>query len=320
MKKLCIRHYQAIHAFRSHGTLTAAAASLGRTTSAISHQIAEIERRLGCKVFARTGRNLVLTTDGELLATSAALILNEAEMVERQLTSKAHQQQTQTVRIGTFAYSCHRWLPAFFMSLRADFPHVAFEIVIGFDKLPVKSFESAEIDIGIVAGEVLEKNIETTFLFDDALVGLCPGSHPLAKRPFLEASDFFHETFVTYSASSEVGFEDDLLWRPAASRPYTMVRVGYADAVIEMVKAGYGLSILSQWAVQLHSAREELNCIQLTRAGLSLRWNALARQDHADVNLLSTVCKRLQTWCEKNPSQIFGDSINFDTGRLAEVQ
>ena len=88
MLRLQLSHYRVVQAVRIHGTVSAAAQALGLTQPALSHQIAEAERRLGTKLFARVGRRLRLTSAGDLLATSADTILMEAGLAESTLIGK----------------------------------------------------------------------------------------------------------------------------------------------------------------------------------------------------------------------------------------
>ena len=113
MLRLQLSHYRVVQAVRIHGTVSAAAQALGLTQPALSHQIAEAERRLGTKLFARVGRRLRLTSAGDLLATSADAILMEAGLAESTLIGKFCATPGEVVRIGTFAYNSYRWLPYF---------------------------------------------------------------------------------------------------------------------------------------------------------------------------------------------------------------
>jgi len=295
MPNLNFKHYQAVHAFRNHGRLATAAEAIGLTTSAVSYQLSEAERRLGCKLFKRVGRNLVLTTEGEVLASSADAILREARMVEDQLKKKKTHQAT--VRLGTFAYSSHRWMIPFLASLANELPNIDFEFVTGFHRLPHESLKAAEVDMCIVGGDLGNDEFEAYPLFVDELVAICSNSHRFADRSYLEAYDFQHETFITYSTTSEPGLEDDQFWRPAGCRPYKMLKAGFVDAVVDLVAAGFGVSILSKWAINQHPQRESLTYLPLTRMGLSVRWNCIIRQQHRNAAILLSIINNLQDWC-----------------------
>ena len=295
MGKLELRHFRAVHAVREHGTVSAAAQALGLTQPALSHQIAEAERRLGRALFNRSGRKVTLTTAGTLLASNADIILQEVDMAERNL--QGDRDQAEIIRIGTYAYSCYRWLPAFLKKIKADLPHLEFELATDTAKLPVRSVSDGEVDIGITAGDMQARSISSTPLFDDELVAILPKSHRLSDRPYLEAVDFLDDPFITYSTQAEPGLEDELFWRPAGIRPRKFLRAGLTEAVIELVRAEFGLSILSRWAVVPYLENGDLVSIRLTQKGLKLRWKAISRRASANKDTVATITRQLQTWC-----------------------
>lgn len=300
MLRLKINHYRMAQAIKTHGTVTAAAQALGLTQSALSHQIAEAERRLGRKLFTRVGRRLSLTSAGEFLAASADTILMEAELAESALMASEDTEPSEIIRIGTFAYSCYRWLPQVLKQVQADMPHVLFEFITDTSKTPLRSVMDGDVDVAIAAGRMNPSNVLLTPLFDDELVAICPPDHRLAGQQQVEARDFLQDPFITYSTVYEVGFEEELLWRPSGCRPVKYLRAGLTEAVIELVKAGFGLSILSRWAVAEHVQAGDLASVRITRQGLPVRWNCLYRHSHQNARTLDSVSHTISTWCQKH--------------------
>ena len=67
-----------------------------------------------------------------------------------------------------------------------------------------------------------------------------------------------------------------------------------------MVKAGFGRSILSRWAVQPSLENEELLALPVTKQGMPVYWSALVRKSHQHAELLHAVSEQLQSWCQLN--------------------
>src|SRR5690242_14622678 len=86
--KLELRHLKLVRAIVREGGLTRAAARLHLTQPALSHQLRELERRLGAALFLRVGRGLVPTPAGERLVRTAEAVLPEVESVERELAAE----------------------------------------------------------------------------------------------------------------------------------------------------------------------------------------------------------------------------------------
>src|SRR5215204_2539912 len=79
MDTLDMRHLRLITTLHDAGTATAAAARLGLTQSAVSHQLREIESRIQAPVCVRTGRRLVLTPAGLRLLETARVVVAELD-------------------------------------------------------------------------------------------------------------------------------------------------------------------------------------------------------------------------------------------------
>src|SRR4029078_2027540 len=80
-----IRHLQLIAAVASVGSLTRAGDQLHLTQSALSHQLRDIESRLGAALLLRLGKRLVLTPAGERLLTSATDVLERLRQAEHDI-------------------------------------------------------------------------------------------------------------------------------------------------------------------------------------------------------------------------------------------
>src|ERR1700761_8823764 len=100
----------ALRVFRAvaeRGTLTAAAAALGYTQSAVSRQIASLERAAGAPLLQRRHDGVVLTAAGQLVLRRAAVVIDQVDATARELAGLPEEQAT--VRLGWFA-SAGAWL------------------------------------------------------------------------------------------------------------------------------------------------------------------------------------------------------------------
>lgn len=298
MHRLELRHYRAILALRECRTTIAAAEHLGLTQSAVSHQLSEAERRIGRQLFGRTGRRLSLNTSGELLASSAEKIFKEVEHAERDLYLPQGHTEPFKLRIATFSYSSYRWLAGFLQNHIASYPETVFEFVASPPCVPVRSIENGDADIGITAGCIRSTRVNKVELFKDQLVCVLPGGHRLCEKDFLDAGDFMEDQFITYSAYAEEGLEEDRLWRKFGKRP-KLINAGHTEAVIELVKSNFGLTILSKWAVASHFSNGKIEIRKVTKDGLPLNWYAVFCKSHARSDLLSDICESLRKWCQE---------------------
>ncbi|WP_432829286.1 LysR family transcriptional regulator [Dactylosporangium sp. CA-092794] len=112
---------QALHAVQTFGTVTAAAAALHLTPSAVSQHIAKLERETKATLVEKDGRRLRLTEAGRVLAEHASRVLAAVEEAEAALA--AHQDTVSgRLSIASFPTACRGLLPHALRRLAADHP------------------------------------------------------------------------------------------------------------------------------------------------------------------------------------------------------
>src|SRR5215510_1751691 len=104
-----IRHLKLLVAITEEKSVTKAGERLHLTQSALSHQLRDIEERLGAPLFLRVKRRMVPTPAGERLLASARGILERVEETERAIRRGAGEG---LIRIAVECYTCYHWLPA----------------------------------------------------------------------------------------------------------------------------------------------------------------------------------------------------------------
>ena len=105
-----VRHLRLVAAVAAVGSLTRAGDQLHLTQSALSHQLRDIESRLGAALFLRVGRRLVLTPAGQRLLASATDVLERLEQTEHDIREMGRDRAAR-LRITTECYTCYHWLP-----------------------------------------------------------------------------------------------------------------------------------------------------------------------------------------------------------------
>src|SRR2546430_7716615 len=106
-----VRHLRLVEAVADVGSLTRAGDRLHLTQSALSHQLRDIESRLGAALFLRIGKRLVLTPAGERLLGSAKEVLARLERTEEEIR-QMRRDKAGVLRLTTECYTCYHWLPA----------------------------------------------------------------------------------------------------------------------------------------------------------------------------------------------------------------
>src|SRR6266567_536631 len=103
--------------FAERGTITATAASLGYTPSAVSQQLAALERETGTALLDRTARSAELTDAGRRLAVCAVGIIALVESAEAELSEQAGVPQGRVV-VSAFPTAAVAFAPVLAKNLR----------------------------------------------------------------------------------------------------------------------------------------------------------------------------------------------------------
>ena len=293
--KLEIRHWQMLKAISELGNVAQAADALGISQSALSHRITEAERRIGGKFFKKEGRRLKLTPAGILITQAALQTLPILERAEADFEHNASL-ENQIVRLGVAAYSCYYWLPDFIQFVNRNTPNLKLRLVASATQNPITSLQHGSVDLVIAPGYLATPGIIQTPLFIDELVLVSPHDHPLSHKPFIEAQDLRDKQYYTYSQNVLPGFEYDRFISPSGVIPQHIEIVEMTDAIIELISAGLGMSILSKWAVEPALRSQRVSCTQLGTRGLDLAWSALTRENEKKNSPSKQLAKLLARW------------------------
>ena len=200
--QLDLRHLRLVAAVADAGGQTRASRRLNLTQSALSHQLRELEARIGAPLFIRASRRMVLTPIGERVLLSARRVLHEVENLERDLVTDQERGGAGVVRLATECYTCYHWLPAVVRAFREEWPQVDVRIVAEATADPVKALLDGALDLAIVAGDVDERRLGRTSLFEDEQVVVVAPGHPLAARAFVSPEDLRDEHLILYTTHS----------------------------------------------------------------------------------------------------------------------
>src|SRR3954464_3387252 len=179
-----LRHLLALQAIAEHGSFGRAARALGYTQSAISQQVAALERAVGEKLIERPGgpRPVSLTEAGQLLLRHAEAILARMKAAQADLAAFS-EGAAGPLRIGTYQSVSARLLPALVKRFKDAFPKVEIQLSESAidDELEARG-ERGEGALSLVMLPMNEAPLEAAQLLVDPYVLLVPTGSRLAGR------------------------------------------------------------------------------------------------------------------------------------------
>ncbi|MFE7119764.1 LysR family transcriptional regulator [Streptomyces sp. NPDC057654] len=191
-----------LHAVARHGSVSGAADGLHVTTSAVSQQLAKLERETGQQLLAKNGRGVRLTDAGRLLADHAARILSQVELAQADLEAQRGE-AVGDLLLGAFPTAARGLFPAALAELRRAHPKLRSRLEEMEPDVAVPRVVRGDIDIAIVLDWYnkplpLPEGLAKAPILDDPADVAMPAGHPLADRDEVDLEDFAHDEWVSW--------------------------------------------------------------------------------------------------------------------------
>src|SRR5215210_5789912 len=179
-----LRHLAALQAVAEEGSFGRAALELGYTQSAVSQQIAMLERIVGERLIERPGgpRPVTLTAAGRLLLRHAESIMARLQAAQADLAALSSG-AAGTLRVGTFQAVGKKVLPTVMRRFQEKWPDVEIDLRESHSDIELAgSIERGELDLSFVQLPIDNPSLETLELLRDPYVLVVPADSPLAGR------------------------------------------------------------------------------------------------------------------------------------------
>lgn len=200
---LNLERLRTLDALARHGSVGGAADGLHVTTSAVSQQMAKLEREVGQPLVARSGRGIRLTDAGRLLAGHAARIISQVELAQADVEAQRGRAVGE-LRIGAFPTAMRGLLPRALSVLRADHPELR---ALAREQEPEESMAAVvrgDLDMALAIDwhnkrMPVPAELTRTHLLDDSVDIAVPAGHRLAGRTEISLADFAEDDWISWN-------------------------------------------------------------------------------------------------------------------------
>jgi DNA-binding transcriptional LysR family regulator len=259
---LDVRRLRVFREVASHGSFSAAAEALSYTQSAVSQQIAALEREAGARLVERSARGVRLTDAGRALIAHTDAILARLADAEEELQA-INGLCGGRLRLAAFPSACATLMPLAVATFRERHPGVELSLVPAEPDAGPTLLRSGEIDVAL--------SIEATFtpprtdaadldalpLLEDPMYIMLPRDHPMASRSRLKLADLADEAWMIGTAST---CPDTSIFlracQVAGFEPNIAFNLDDYNAIQGFVAAGMGVSFIPDLA--LINVRDDL--------------------------------------------------------------
>jgi len=257
---LDVRRMRVLREVALRGSFSAAADSLSFTQSAISQQIAALEREAGAVLVERSARGVRLTDAGEAVVRHAEGILARLAEAESELEAIAGLRGGR-LRIAAFESAAGTIMPVAVSQFAAQHPGVELSMALMEPEDSLGALRSGEIDLALTVGPGAPGDREGEgvihhHLLEDPMYLVLPCGHPLARKRGLKLADVAEEPWIGGEPNCEcTRMITDVCLRHGF-HPRIAFETDDYSAVQGFVAAGVGVSLIAE--LGLRTVRDDI--------------------------------------------------------------
>lgn len=260
-RALEVRHLRLVRAVAREASVTRAAALLHLSQSAVSHQLVDLERDLGTRLFDRVGKKMVLTSAGARMVEASERLLRELGTLERELLLH-HRDARTPLRVTTSCYTSYHWLPAALELFSSKHPRVDLSIVLETTRRAVDALLDDEVDVAVVNDRPRDESLACVEITESELVVVGRKDHEVIARGSKGAvrfSDLRHATVLVNDGPNDQSVAKleeavRVSWEKKSGErlavPIVVRKLPLTEAIIALARGGHGVAVLDRWIAE----------------------------------------------------------------------
>lgn len=236
-------------------SFTRAAEGCFVTQSALSHQIAALERELGQRLFVRSSRSVRTTEAGEAFLAHAKTALAAADHA-REAAAAAAGLVVGTLRLGVIPTVTAVSVPHAISRFRQAHPEAQVQLAMGNSDALAAAVRRGELDVAMLGlrADVVPSGVASRELAREALVAVVPSTHALAGRAELALEDLAGEVFADFPAGTSGRAQSDAAFAVSGIPRDVAFEADSAELILGLVSAGLAVTLLAPGIVNASSS------------------------------------------------------------------
>lgn len=299
MSQVELRHLRTLVALRDAGSLVEAAERVFLTQSALSHQLKDLETRLGCALFVRKTRPVRFTTAGQRLLRLADEVLPLVHGAEQDLVRLAGGEAGR-IFMAIECHSCFEWLLPAIDRYREAWNDVELDIASGFHFAPLPALTRGDLDLVITADPIEDPGLAYLPLFSYEAQLAVARDHRLAAKDWVTPEDLAAETLISYPVDRERLDIFKSFLEPAGVEPARIRNAELTTMMVQLVASGRGVVCLPNWALHEYRERDYVLVKSLGEEGVWPTLYAAVRRDQAQAPFIQGFVEVAKQTCFDN--------------------
>ncbi|OJJ23962.1 LysR family transcriptional regulator [marine bacterium AO1-C] len=262
-----LKYFRLIKTIVEEGSIANSSERLFLTQSALSHQLRDLEERLGFKVFHRKRNQWDLTQEGKELYKVANELFQTIEEGFSNIQN-IKEGSKGTIRLSAECQSFFHKIPAFIQKMGIVYPDIAIDLRLGTTHQTISQVLSEEIDIALLTSKPAADALHSVEVFHDEIFALMHQEHPLNEKPYLDASDFSQIHLIINSFPLEGVAVYEHFLRQNKVTPVKISAIPFTEITLSMIAANMGIMCAPKWQLSSFKLFENLVFKRISTQGL----------------------------------------------------
>lgn len=276
-----IKYFRLIKTIEEEGSIANSAEKLFLTQSALSHQLRELERSLGFKVFLRKRNKWKLTDEGTELYILGNSILESIEKGFQNI-KQLRTGSIGSIKVSTECYSFYQGLSSFIQKMGLLYPEIDVDLILEATHQPISKILSNEIDIAIVTSRPANETLSSIEVYEDEIFAIMHKENPLNKVDFVDTNDFLDAHLIIHSFPLETVSVYEQFLKPNKITPLKISAIPLTEVALEMVDANMGIMFMPKWALKSFKVSDNLIFKRIGKNGLKRTHYLVFRKSDKD--------------------------------------
>jgi len=262
-----LKYFRLIKTIAEEGSIANSSERLFLTQSALSHQLRELEERLGFKVFVRTRNKWDLTQKGAELYKVANKLFS---FIDEGFNAIRHIKEGSkgSIKLSAECQSFFHAIPSFIQKMGVLYPDIDIDITLGATHQTISQVLSSDIDIAIVTSKPESDELLSIPVFKDEIFAVMHQEHLLNDLDYLDASHFGNVHLLINSFPLEGVAVYEQFLKPNKINPIKISAIPFTEITLSMINANMGLMCAPKWQLSSFKLSKELVFKRLGKNGL----------------------------------------------------
>ncbi|WP_298899376.1 LysR family transcriptional regulator [uncultured Psychroserpens sp.] len=262
-----LKYFRLIKTIAEEGNLANSSERLFLTQSALSHQLKDLEERLGFKVFHRSRNKWELTVEGNELYKLAKKLFSS---IDESFKAIKHIKEGSkgSIKLSAECQSFFHSIPSFIQKMGILYPEIDIDISLGATHQTISQVLSNDIDIAIVTSKPESDELSSIPVFKDEIFVLMHKEHPLNNLEYLDAGHFgdVHLLINSFPLDGVAVYEHFL--KPNNIHPIKISDIPFTEISLSMITANMGVMCAPKWQLSSFKLSKELVFKRIGKHGL----------------------------------------------------